>query len=85
MCKEKNQVFVKFRKNSDYSNGNKNYLIHNLNPNDKIKQADLNDMDQKGTHTFSFKKKEQADKYAKTIMHNQNNIFDVMTSEPIES
>jgi hypothetical protein len=72
-------VIVKFRKNNDYSNANKNILIDLLQGSYKVPQEELNDMDQEKSHTFAFDKLEPAKNFASNIFFLHNKLFDVTT------
>ena len=72
-------VAIKFRKNADYSNENKNKLIFLLPGRYKVSQEDLNGMDQLKIHIFKFDNLESAKNFVSKVFLANNNIFDVQT------
>ena len=77
-------VKVSFRKNSDYSNANKNIIISCLPGPYKIPQNNLNDMDQLGVHSFEFQNLNPANNFASELFKNHNSLFDIETNFKIE-
>lgn len=73
-------VSLKFKKNRDYSNENKNTIIWTLPPAYRVSAADLNSMDKGGSYTISFKNEDVATKFATELFQSSNNVIDVTTS-----
>jgi hypothetical protein len=72
-------VTVKFRKNRDYSNENKDLIIFLLPPRYRISRENLSDLDNGGEHTFVFENLEVAKNFSTQLFLRYNSIFDVRT------